>query len=185
MHIWARHIWSSGVSLKRSCKMRFRRVGFRSTQWKVIEGQCGRLENPMGSMGWFDGSSDECRDTYTLMLCKWPRSLAGANESTEGWIQQVLVDLEINWQSHTPALCAACGILWYYILSVVTWMNKQRAVSQWWQVRERGRGLKKENWNFKVVLGPPRTLHTNVGFPCAMHSVILQKGGRYAHVTFW
>ena len=30
MHIWARQIWSSGRSLKRSCKMRFRRVGLRS-----------------------------------------------------------------------------------------------------------------------------------------------------------
>ena len=33
-HIWARiwapQIWSSGVSLKRSCKMQFRRVGLRS-----------------------------------------------------------------------------------------------------------------------------------------------------------
>ena len=29
-HIWARQIWSSGVSLKRSCKMLFRRVGLRS-----------------------------------------------------------------------------------------------------------------------------------------------------------
>ena len=28
--IWARQIWSSGVSLKRSCKMQFRRVGLRS-----------------------------------------------------------------------------------------------------------------------------------------------------------
>ena len=28
--IWARQIWSSGVSLKRSCKMLFRRVGLRS-----------------------------------------------------------------------------------------------------------------------------------------------------------
>ena len=28
--IWARQIWSSGVSLKRSCKMQFRRVVFRS-----------------------------------------------------------------------------------------------------------------------------------------------------------
>ena len=26
-HIWARQIWSSGVSLKRSCKMQFRHVG--------------------------------------------------------------------------------------------------------------------------------------------------------------
>ena len=30
VHIWARKIWSSGVSLKRSCKMQFRRVGLRS-----------------------------------------------------------------------------------------------------------------------------------------------------------
>ena len=30
VHIWARAIWSSGVSLKRSCKMQFRRVGLRS-----------------------------------------------------------------------------------------------------------------------------------------------------------
>ena len=30
VHIWARAIWSSGVSLKRSCKMQFRRVGHRS-----------------------------------------------------------------------------------------------------------------------------------------------------------
>ena len=29
-HIWAHQIWSSGVSLKRSCKMQFRRVGCRS-----------------------------------------------------------------------------------------------------------------------------------------------------------
>ena len=29
-HIWARQIWSKGVSLKRSCKMQFRRVGLRS-----------------------------------------------------------------------------------------------------------------------------------------------------------
>ena len=29
-HIWVRQIWSSGVSLKRSCKMLFRRVGLRS-----------------------------------------------------------------------------------------------------------------------------------------------------------
>ena len=28
--IWARQIWSSGVSLKRSCKVQFRRVGLRS-----------------------------------------------------------------------------------------------------------------------------------------------------------
>ena len=28
--IWARQIWSSGVSLKRSCKKQFRRVGLRS-----------------------------------------------------------------------------------------------------------------------------------------------------------
>ena len=30
VHIWARQIWSSGVSLKRSCKMQFRRIGLRS-----------------------------------------------------------------------------------------------------------------------------------------------------------
>ena len=30
MHIWPRQIWSSGVSLKRSCKMQFRRIGLRS-----------------------------------------------------------------------------------------------------------------------------------------------------------
>ena len=30
VHIWARKIWSCGVSLKRSCKMQFRRVGLRS-----------------------------------------------------------------------------------------------------------------------------------------------------------
>ena len=30
VHIWARKIWSSGVSLKRSCKMQFRRVDLRS-----------------------------------------------------------------------------------------------------------------------------------------------------------
>ena len=30
VHIWARAIWSSGVSLKRSCKMQFRRIGLRS-----------------------------------------------------------------------------------------------------------------------------------------------------------
>ena len=30
MHIWVRQIWSSGVSLKRSCKKQFRRVGLRS-----------------------------------------------------------------------------------------------------------------------------------------------------------
>ena len=30
MHIWVRAIWSSGVSLKRSCKMQFRRVSLRS-----------------------------------------------------------------------------------------------------------------------------------------------------------
>ena len=30
VHIWAGAIWSSGVSLKRSCKMQFRRVGLRS-----------------------------------------------------------------------------------------------------------------------------------------------------------
>ena len=30
VHIWARQIWLSGVSLKRSCKMQFRRVGLRS-----------------------------------------------------------------------------------------------------------------------------------------------------------
>ena len=30
VHIWACAIWSSGVSLKRSCKMQFRRVGLRS-----------------------------------------------------------------------------------------------------------------------------------------------------------
>ena len=29
-HIWAREIWSSGVSLKRSCKMQFRGFGLRS-----------------------------------------------------------------------------------------------------------------------------------------------------------
>ena len=29
-HIWALQIWSSGVSLKRSCKMQFRRVDLRS-----------------------------------------------------------------------------------------------------------------------------------------------------------
>ena len=29
-HIWVRQIWSSGVSLKRSCKMLFRRIGLRS-----------------------------------------------------------------------------------------------------------------------------------------------------------
>ena len=29
-HIWARQIWSSGVSLKRSCKMQFSCVGLRS-----------------------------------------------------------------------------------------------------------------------------------------------------------
>ena len=29
-HIWSRQIWSSGVSLKRSCKMQFRRAGLRS-----------------------------------------------------------------------------------------------------------------------------------------------------------
>ena len=29
-HIWARKIWSSGVSLKRSCKLQFRRIGLRS-----------------------------------------------------------------------------------------------------------------------------------------------------------
>ena len=29
-HIWAGQIWSSGVSLKRSCKMQFKRVGLRS-----------------------------------------------------------------------------------------------------------------------------------------------------------
>ena len=32
VHIWACLIWSSGVSLKRSCKMRVRRVGLRSNQ---------------------------------------------------------------------------------------------------------------------------------------------------------
>ena len=30
VQIWARAIWSSGVSLKRSCKMQFRRIGLRS-----------------------------------------------------------------------------------------------------------------------------------------------------------
>ena len=30
MYIWSRQIWSIGVSLKRSCKMQFRRVGLRS-----------------------------------------------------------------------------------------------------------------------------------------------------------
>ena len=30
VHIWAREIWSSGVSLKRSGKMQFKRVGLRS-----------------------------------------------------------------------------------------------------------------------------------------------------------
>ena len=30
VHIWALQIWSSGVSLKRSCKMQFRPVGLRS-----------------------------------------------------------------------------------------------------------------------------------------------------------
>ena len=29
-HIWTLQIWSSGVSLKRSCEMQFRRVGLRS-----------------------------------------------------------------------------------------------------------------------------------------------------------
>ena len=29
-HIWARQIWSSGVSLRRSCKMQFTRVGLKS-----------------------------------------------------------------------------------------------------------------------------------------------------------
>ena len=29
-HIWALQIWSSGESLKRSCKMQFRRIGHRS-----------------------------------------------------------------------------------------------------------------------------------------------------------
>ena len=45
--IWARQIWSSGVSLKRSCKMLFRRVGLRSI------GPSSQKLWPNKIFGWF------------------------------------------------------------------------------------------------------------------------------------
>ena len=47
VHIWARVIWSSGVSLKRSCKMQFRRVGLRSI------GPSSQKLWPNQIFGWF------------------------------------------------------------------------------------------------------------------------------------
>ena len=46
-HIWACQIWSSGVSLKRSCKMQFRRVGLRSI------GPSSQKLWPNQIFGWF------------------------------------------------------------------------------------------------------------------------------------
>ena len=47
--IWARQIWSSGVPLKRSCKMQFRRVVFRS------RGPSSQKLCPNQIFGWFHG----------------------------------------------------------------------------------------------------------------------------------
>ena len=64
VHIWARAIWSSGVSLKRSCKMQFRRVGPRSI-------------GPSGQKLWpnqFFGRFLHCNYNVQLQsggLCNW------------------------------------------------------------------------------------------------------------------
>ena len=119
VHIWARAIWSSGVSLKRSCKMQFRRIGLRSIGPNQIFGRfphcnynvklkiAGKMSFWVYNAEIFSGGSYNLRKPLGLILyqnsnfwCFWTPTLLKIYVRSTLWLHPAIGCALGNANSH-------------------------------------------------------------------------------------